>query len=285
MLECKLCDFKTESQLSLSKHTVSCHKLKFPDYLIQIKYNGIHPMCACGCGEETRYEATKADFCKFIHGHQSRLAGHWGDLKSEKRVNAISEARKKRFASGEYDHHLKVLRKSRTQKTIDKITQTKKLNPYKHTDMAKCAISEFRKQFKFSEESKEKMSQTAINNIIKTDQNHSSKLEEKFAELLDSLNIHYTRFYYAKDIKAFYDFYIPKYNVLIEVDGDFWHCNPNTKFAIPEYKTQHNNLVRDKQKNEWAQQNGYKLIRFWENDINNDATKIKNVLLENLTPQ
>ena len=74
------------------------------DKIIQDKYNGIHPLCQCGCGQQTRYEPNKKDYCKWISGHQSRIAGHFGDPKSEKRVNAIISTRKAKFASGEYDH-------------------------------------------------------------------------------------------------------------------------------------------------------------------------------------
>jgi very-short-patch-repair endonuclease len=116
------------------------------------------------------------------------------------------------------------------------------------------------------------MSQTAIQRILKTDQNHTSKLEKTFANILDILDIEYKQFYYAKDIKAFYDFYLPDYNVIIEVDGDFWHCNPNSKHNTPKYETQKRNLVKDAIKTQWALDNGYKLLRFWENDINNNIS-------------
>ena len=82
MLQCKLCQFKVDSEIKMSKHILHTHKLKKAEYLIQTKYNGIHPLCECGCGQQTRYEPSKLDFCRFLSGHQSRLEGHWGDLKS-----------------------------------------------------------------------------------------------------------------------------------------------------------------------------------------------------------
>jgi very-short-patch-repair endonuclease len=69
--------------------------------------------------------------------------------------------------------------------------------------------------------------------------------------------------------------------MIIEVDGDFWHCNP-INFPNADYITQQKNVIRDKEKNEWAQSNGYKLLRFWENDINNNIKQVKQTLLENL---
>jgi len=112
--------------------------------------------------------------------------------------------------------------------------------------------------------------------------NYTSNLEKTFAKILDKLNIKYQQFYYAESIKSFYDFYIPKYNLIIEVDGDFWHCNPNSKFSIPKYKTQKRNIIKDNIKNDWAIKNGYKLLRFWEDDINNNVKQVKKILKENL---
>ena len=105
MIQCNICSFKTDSEIKLSKHIQHIHKLKKTEYLIQTKYNGEHPLCACGCGQQTRYEASKLDFCKFIHGHQSRIEGHFGDPKAEKRVQAIIKTRKAKFAPVLYLHH------------------------------------------------------------------------------------------------------------------------------------------------------------------------------------
>jgi hypothetical protein len=40
-------------------------------------------------------------------------------------------------------------------------------------------------------------------------------------------------------------------------------------------------VLKDKIKNEWAEQNGFKLLRFWEDDINNNIKQVKQTLLEN----
>lgn len=51
----------------------------------------------------------------------------------------------------------------------------------------------------------------------------TSKLEKRFAkEYLDALGVEYTYQFEAKDIGRFYDFYLPKENLLIEVDGDYY---------------------------------------------------------------
>jgi len=280
MLECKLCNFKTDKQISLSKHTSFHHGLKFPEYLIQTKYKGIKPTCNCGCGEETRYEAKLADFCQFISGHQSRLEGHWGDLKSEKRVNAIIKTRKEKFASGEYDHIKEAIKeRSKDPNFGNKISKRMKGIP-------KPKPEGFGVGRKHSQETKNKMrdiqnKKWETGDIGKKKQ-YSSKLENTFKNILELLDIKFTEKLYAKEIKAFYDFYIPEKNLVIEVDGDFWHCNPKSKHSLPKYESQKKNLIRDKEKEQWLKDNGYKLLRFWENDINNNILEVKRILLENI---
>lgn len=243
--------------------------------LIQDKYNGIHPTCQCGCEQQTRYEAKLKDYCKWISGHQSRIVGHFGDPKSEKRVNAIISTRKAKFASGEYNHILKQVSQNRSEETKQKISKSGK-------GVSRPKVDGFGIGRKHSQATKDKMSETAIQRVLKTDQNHTSKLEKTFANILDLLNIEHQQFFYAKEIKAFYDFYLPKYNIIIEVDGDFWHCNPDSKHNIPKYETQKRNLIKDSIKSQWAIDNGYTLLRFWEKDINNNIKQVKQTLLEAL---
>jgi len=249
------------------------------DKIIQEKYKGIHPTCLCGCGKETRYEAKLKDFCKYVNGHQSRRKGFWNP-QDPKRIAAIIKTRKEKFASGEYNHIKEAVKQNRKDPGLGK----------KISDGAKGIAKPKPKGFGVgriqSAKTKEKMSKTAKykweTGDIGKKKHYTSKLEKIFANILELLDIEYTQFYYAKDIKAFYDFYLPKYNILIEVDGDFWHSNPIKYPNGPKYITQIKNSEKDNQKNEWAQQNGYKLLRFWENDINNNINKVKQILMESI---
>jgi hypothetical protein len=203
----------------------------------------------------------------------------WGDPKSEKRTNAISKARKRKFASGEFDYIKESIKKSRKDPELGrKISEGAK-------GIAKPKPEGFGIGRIHTQETKDKMSKTAKDKWetgnIGDKKHYTSKLEKTFANILDLLNIDYQQYFYAKEIKAFYDFYIPETNIIIEVDGDFWHCNPD-KFPEVKYSTQQYNLERDKEKNKWAQDNGYKLLRFWENDINNNIKKVKQILIEEI---
>ncbi len=109
----------------------------------------------------------------------------------------------------------------------------------------------------------------------------TSKLEKKFAkEFLEKLGIRYEEQFEAKDIKRFYDFYLPDYQVIIEIDGDFYHGYG--KVHEEKNPMQKRNARVDEIKNEWAALHGYPLIRIWEHDINENPEKILDMLRERL---
>ena len=65
-----------------------------------------------------------------------------------------------------------------------------------------------------------------------------------------------------------YDFYIPSKNMLVEVDGDYYHGNP-------EIFKENNGMQKRNKKNDTYKDNvaigyGYNLERVWENDLNGE---------------
>lgn len=88
----------------------------------------------------------------------------------------------------------------------------------------------------------------------------ASQGEELIAEMLDRENLSYTREYSFKDLKSTYrlryDFYIPEYYCLIEVDGT-QHEEETSYFSQGFEIIQ----ARDIRKNQYAIENGLKLIR------------------------
>lgn len=54
-----------------------------------------------------------------------------------------------------------------------------------------------------------------------------------------------------------FDFYVPRFNLLIECDGDYWHSKPKVK-------------TRDARKTAQARKLGYRVERLTESFINSD---------------
>ena len=93
--------------------------------------------------------------------------------------------------------------------------------------------------------------------------------------MLVSLNINFEPQYPVNGY--LYDFYIKDKNTLIEVDGDWFHFNKKKHNKITSV-VQENTINNDKIKNNIAKKEGYNLIRFWEDDINNNLVNVINTL-------
>ncbi len=92
-----------------------------------------------------------------------------------------------------------------------------------------------------------------------------TKCELAVAKHFDELNIEYIKQYKLTSIdfkNRFYDFYLPKYNMLIEVDGRYWHGGSERKPSNIDAK-----LYNDDFKNKLAKMQGYKLVRVWDNEV------------------
>lgn len=99
-------------------------------------------------------------------------------------------------------------------------------------------------------------------------------------DFLEKLGIRYERQFFAKDIKRYYDFYLPDHNVLIEVDGDFYHSYGKVYEEMNPMQKRNHRV--DEIKNMWAGTHGYALIRIWEHDIREHPRKVMNFLKERL---
>lgn len=103
--------------------------------------------------------------------------------------------------------------------------------------------------------------------------------------ILDKLGVNYEQQFEAKSIGRFYDFHLIGYNLILEVDGSFFHTDPRIYENGPVSITQKRNKRVDEIKNIWAVSNGYVLLRFWEKDIYENPEKILNYIRERIGVQ
>ena len=92
-----------------------------------------------------------------------------------------------------------------------------------------------------------------------------SKPEIEVEKYLKDNNIEYK--YNYELCGKLYDFYIPSINTLIEVDGIYWHGKNKKINDLNE--TQVRNRKNDQIKDRLAVDNGYNLIRIWEDEVKN----------------
>lgn len=109
----------------------------------------------------------------------------------------------------------------------------------------------------------------------------TSKLEERFAhDFLDALGIKYVYQFKAESIGRYYDFYLPDYRLLLEIDGDYYHSYGLVYEEMSPMQKKNKRV--DEQKDHWALINCIPLMRIWEHDINKHPEMVKKMLKERL---
>lgn len=273
--KCHVCQTEYESYLGLSRHCRVTHQIDKEKLRIIVYNNGEEPLCKCGCGKRVSWNYKEEKFNDFKHGHYVRTTGGFYSPIGAKKSG---ETRKQRFANGEIIQWNKgsdlktLLGKERATEIGDSIRYNLDRNK---------KISESHKGKPKSPEHREQMKkQLAINRRERLTSGKMSKPERLMEDILKSHGIDYV---YQHEVSGFfYDFYIPSKNILIEVDGDFWHCKPGTKYETPITEEQTKNVVNDKKKTAIAYSNSYTLLRFWESDIQDNRLQVVKTLIENL---
>ncbi len=111
---------------------------------------------------------------------------------------------------------------------------------------------------------------------------YNSKLttpEKNMMQILNEIGLLYK--YQCKFDKFVYDFYLLEHDIYIEVDGDYWHANPN-KYVDNLNEVQIKNINNDILKTNIMIQNGKILLRFWESEINNNKQVVINAIKKSI---
>jgi len=112
-----------------------------------------------------------------------------------------------------------------------------------------------------------KYKQEHVHKILCSGNTHDTKPEKEVRTILELTGIKYIRQYQVKD-KVF-DFYIPSLNLLIEVDGVYWHGKDLTEETMNSMQKKHK--INDNKKNDLARSEGYNLERVWEDETEKNA--------------
>ena len=261
-VKCIICEENILLQ-TMRKHFFSKHKNENKKFYKQKMLNNYEKRyCKCGCLEELEL-GWGGEFYEYKSNHQPK---DW---------NKIHSKLKEGYASG---------RTVVWNKGLDISDPRIKL----HAENWKKRYEENEK-LGLHEGFKRKASERAKKRI--KEGKHSfkmrSNLEINFEKFLNDLGLRY-EIQFPMEIKhrtRFYDFRIKGTNILIEIDGDYYHQNPRRFPKLENSKWQKQVYAGDKFKNELAEANEFLLLRFWEYDINNqtDVFRDKIELLKTMT--
>lgn len=296
LCKCPYCEKEFDNYTSLSRHATRMHKLKAPQVYVDYYHNGEYPTCKCGCGEQVGFQFGSRrgfGFNDFIKGHASRINNNWGH--NETAIVNSANTRRKQFANGEREPWNKGLSleddptnegllklremnlKESCPERAEKISRA--LKGKKHSLEHRKNNSEAKKRY-WTDETRTLQRKRRIEWLNRKDKT-VSKLEISFQNILRNLNIKYIFQYQYIDYN--WDFYLPEYDLFIEVHGDFYHCNPNKWIDGPKYKTQELTLKNDSRKHKKLSESGKKLLIFWESEIKENIVTVYKKLLSEVS--
>lgn len=111
----------------------------------------------------------------------------------------------------------------------------------------------------------------------------TSKLEINFAKnFLDKLGVKYKWQFEAAEIKRFFDYYLPDHNLIIEVNGGYWHADPRLYEGKKLTRVQKHDIRVDDYKKKWALLHGIPILYIWEKDINENPSEVMKILKKRL---
>lgn len=111
-------------------------------------------------------------------------------------------------------------------------------------------------------------------------QKYDTLPERIVREELEKLNIKYEE---QKEMynKFIVDFYLPEYNIVLEVFGDYWHSNPQVYGYGEGLKEPNENqlkqIKKDKSRKGYLEKCGHKFVSLWEKDIYENPRNLINI--------
>lgn len=106
----------------------------------------------------------------------------------------------------------------------------------------------------------------------------TSKPQQIINDLLDEMCVGYIGEYDCKYYLI--DHYLTDYNLMIEVQGDFWHCSPLLSNKSNTFGIEGNKL-KDKRKHSYIRNNyNIEILYLWEKDINDNIELCKKLIEE-----
>jgi G:T-mismatch repair DNA endonuclease (very short patch repair protein) len=96
-----------------------------------------------------------------------------------------------------------------------------------------------------------------------------TNIERETASALSSLGLQFSVQYPLGYYKV--DFFLSVERVVIECQGDYWHCNPAVYTNGPTNAIQRNSIDRDRRKRIYLEKCGLRVIELWGRDIKREG--------------
>jgi len=120
----------------------------------------------------------------------------------------------------------------------------------------------------------EKLAAWKSKNVLPSS-SRNTRGEIEFANTLKELGIDFQQQF---SISRFYcDFFLPEHNLIVEIDGDYWHANPDRykpdDVIGPKKMLASEIWERDAQRDKSIKASGYQVLRYWTSELKSKPHK------------
>ena len=250
-IKCKVCDstMKSITNSHLKKHGMTCeeYKVMFPGAIL---------------GDFSRFDSWRNSGKNAEH-----LRNNNREIYSDPEIiQRMNDNKRESMKTERYRKNLSIAMKKYAQTDEGK----KRLSEKPVT--ARMKLSNFQRWVeKFGlEEATKKQLDWQSKNILPS-KSRNTKCELQVADLLSTAGISFIKQLHVP--RYYCDFYLPQHKLIIEVNGDYWHANPN-KFSENDVIGGKKLLAReiwanDHKKIESLKSMGYNVLVLWESDVKN----------------
>lgn len=181
-------------------------------------------------------------------------------------IEKLRTSLKRSFSSGERSPWNKGLTKE-SNDSLREMAERKKGRSLVLSEASKKSKSEKLRSHHPSLETRQKMSEIRIKNLLKNKSRFKWFNTKPELEMKNLLKRYGLNFIHQKKVgKYIFDFYIPKFNLLIEVDGVYHHGKYVPSSGVYS-EVQKKIMKRDVEKTELAKERNFVLVRVWSDEI------------------
>lgn len=260
-------------------HIVTAHKMTLTEY---VEASGIQrPLCACGCGNRLEPRVAGKDIV-----FRERVFGH-SNPNNPAVAAAVARSKITRLGSGNPMYGVPAWNKGLTAETNAVVAEVARkrlgriasLSTRAKQSLARRLNPSARHTTPHSEETKAVLRAKTLAMIARGGFPQTrSKPHVAMQLILEECGIRYDE---EKRVGYFsFDFYLPDQDLYLEVDGDYFHSNPQFYPNGPKTATQKRNYYRDSIKHQFVANSNMVVLRFWENQILKNRQAVKEQIIE-----
>lgn len=277
-IKCKICKRDLKNRRSLGNHLARSHKpYDVKLYVLEFFYKNEIPKCKCGCGKEVKWHKNLYKFNDYLTGHNESIfsLGLYKETEEtkEKRLKGIRKSYKEKGKSISKKISSSVKEAFDCDEKRNKLSEASK-ERWKNEKFRTRVSNSHKKSWQenyderydktFTEEFRKKISDANKQRDVKV----KSKLESyAFEQIKNSFNDAISDYWIQIEGRnKCFDVYIPKFNLLVELDGKYWHGLDRQKnFTKDQIVSMKNDLLKNR-----VFDQGYNMCRVCleDNDFN-----------------